>query len=204
MKAIYLAAVSGVFVLGVCAACNSSSGSTTNVVTSLDSGRTLASLSDSEATGYCHDLQNYFTSSLAPAEMKEVSCVIAASFAQFEQDLQTARSKCAEIYNQCVAADAPDGGGLVFDAGPSPDSCTNAKANFGDCTATVGDVNACEQDEVSVEKSLLRQAPAFCNTLQQTDAGIGYAHTELPASCASLQAKCPNAFKVTSGGGKAQ
>ncbi|HWL86084.1 MAG TPA: hypothetical protein VNO21_09800 [Polyangiaceae bacterium] len=197
MKGIHRAAISGVLILGVCAACNSSGSDPTGAtnITALDSGRQLSSLSDTEATGYCHDLQNYFTSSLSPGEMKEVGCVIVASFAQLAPDLQTARSECVQIYDACVASDA----GSTLDAGSSSDTCATAKSSFANCPATVGEVNACEIDEVAYEKNFLGKGSFFCQELVATDAGIAYEQTDLPASCVSLQAKCPNAMKPANG-----
>ncbi len=158
--------------------------------TSVPPSTMLNALSASQQQELCGDAQRFVTG-LEPDVCKEGAVIAAAlesTSATTDSQLQMA---CSTAYNQCVGADSGATGSCDF-------------SNFDStCMATVGDLAACANDDVSV---LDQQAAAFpsCSSLTRQNlpaaATDGGTTTTTPASCTALMNKCPSAFSSSSTG----
>jgi hypothetical protein len=174
----------------ILSACGSDGGSgSATFTTSVPSATPLNMLSSSQLQTLCNDLKSFAMSSSVYADAKDAGCRLAGMIAAAlsgkttDSDLQAA---CTTAYNQCKSA--PVDSGTMTDTGLA---CTAAPPT---CTATVGEVTTCLNDEFSQLGQLLKSIPS-CSQLTKAylngDAGIVGGSNEAPASCKSLEAKCP-------------
>jgi hypothetical protein len=177
-------------------ACSSSSGgSGPGSVSSVDSTKTVNSLSDSEAKQYCEDANRYAAAQSNEADAKKVVCgLTAAAIASYgaETDAE-AQTKCKAQYTECMnkPADTTD---TDTDAGTTEDPCADFKSRAKDCSATVGEVNQCLADRAAAFKTLASKDYCAEAKVASPDAGTSSPLTSYddPASCKALQAKCPS------------
>jgi hypothetical protein len=164
-------------------------------VSSVDSSKQLGSLTQQEATQYCNDANAYASSALSADDIKKATCNVSAAFGTFgatsEED---AKAKCEDAYKQCVASSAPAETGGKECATASLDAVKG-------CTATVAELNQCEADQIAALKALAAKGDPCPNIQFGADAGPSSSSSTQPASCASLQEKCPNLFKSDSSSG---
>ena len=158
--------------------------------TGVPSGSAVNTLTPAQLTQLCNDVASFTSKERSSA----ISCqaaaasVIAASAALnpglTDADLQTA---CAtEMSGICSLL--PDAG-----ASGSPDGGTSSCSLGVNCTATVGQISACLDDEGAAVSRYAGMFPA-CSAITRAklaaidlDAGIAE-----PASCTALQSSCPS------------
>jgi len=156
-------------------------------MTGLPATTPLTSLTDDQAMQLCDKLDNYFTPTL-----KDFDCRFAGLLAAALSNPATdaaAQAACKSAYDMCEAA-------------PSETTDTCSKPT-GMCTATVGEFEACANDSAAVFDQLSASFPS-CATLTLADlmdTGGGNTMDPMdPASCTTLDMKCPDAPKPPSGG----
>src|SRR5580765_3928426 len=129
------------FVAIVVSACSSpkmpSSG--VQVVTSLDAGKRLSTLSDSEAQAYCADINVYLQSQLTANQRQIGDCAASAETSSLggSGDKQ---STCQASYDQCIQGPVP----------ANSVDCTQFTMHAKLCSATVGDYDKCISAETAL------------------------------------------------------
>lgn len=157
--------------------------------TSVDSSKTGANLSDTEAKQYCEDLQAYQKAQISEDEQKKFSCGFTAQLlASFTaKDDAEAQSKCKSELDKCLAKPP-----TAADAGSTADACESFMQRLKSCNATVAELNQCTGDSTAQLKSLATKD--FC---ADAKADAGFASSPLlqqPESCKALASKCPSLF----------
>lgn len=180
-------------------ACSSggSSGNQTSFSSGLAKDAPLGGLSDADVSKLCDAIGNYYTTDPALAGSRchiagVAAAGLAAAFggAATDADLQKA---CSDAESACKKAPPSNA-----DAGAS--TCTKPT---GTCTATVGEFEACVTDSTAAVNSVLANLPS-CATITKADLGSaaasdggGTTTRETPASCATVDQKCPSGRSST-------
>ena len=171
------------------AGCGGGGGSGATFSTGVPSGSAVNTLTPAQLTQLCNDVASFMSKerSAATSCQAAAASVIAASAALnpglTDADLQTA---CAtEMSGICSLLDAGVAG--------SPDGGTSSCSLGANCTATVGQISACLNDEGAAVSRYAGMFPA-CSAITRAkltaidlDAGIAQ-----PASCTALQSSCPS------------
>lgn len=187
--------------VGLVVACGSGgSGTSPGAVTSVDSSKKIADLSDSEAQQLCRDAQAFTQSNVGEADQKKISCGISASFvASFNAKTDAeAQANCKKAYDDCLAK--PSTSTQAGDGGAPKDTCADAKKQTTGCDATVGEYSQCASDSVNAYKGLASKDYCAEAKAPQPDAGASRPSTtvEQPSSCTALRQKCPQLFGSSS------
>ncbi|HXK17019.1 MAG TPA: hypothetical protein VNG33_04425 [Polyangiaceae bacterium] len=147
-------------------------------MTGLPADKPLGTLTDAEAMQICSAVQTYFADSTKDLECRLAGLVAGLSGADTDAAAQAA---CQAAYDMCAGAPAM----------PTTGNCTKPS---GTCTATVGELEACANDDKAIFAQLDMEIPS-CATLKLTDLmglGGGLTPPMEPASCVTLDMKCPN------------
>jgi len=146
-------------------------------MTGLPASTPLSSLTDAQAMQLCSSLENYFSTSLKDFDCR-LSGTLAAAFSMAKTDAE-AQAACKSAYDMCNAA--PE---------TSMDTCTKPT---GMCTATVGELEKCANDEGAVFDQLATSFPSCADLTLQDLMGAGgdVMQPMEPASCTALDMKCP-------------
>ncbi|MEI9942570.1 MAG: hypothetical protein WDO69_35600 [Pseudomonadota bacterium] len=177
--------------LAMCVACGGSSdggngapaNSSGNYSSGVSGDKQLGALTDQEFQGVCKNLSDYFSSGAVGKGFEEFTCrfegLLAGVAAQTDAELQAA---CKATYDQCVAAPTT-----------TTETCTKPDAS---CTATVAEYDACVNDSAKALTTLANSIPS-CDKLTMASLGMIAVDdsTATPASCTTLQTKCPSAPK---------
>lgn len=148
----------------------------------LPTDKPIASLTDAELGGLCDKFDDFYATGKVADDLQDFSCrfsgLLAAAFANAETDA-AARTACKTAYDACAAA-------------PGETTSTCGKPT-GTCTATVAEVEACANDSA---KALAQLVSAFPSCVELTladlmDSGEEPTTPEDPASCTTLEMKCP-------------
>jgi len=164
----------------------SSTGPAGDFDTGLPADKPIASLTDAEIAGLCDKFDDFYSTGEVAADLKDFSCrfsgLLAAAFAGAETDA-AARAACKTAYDACAAA-------------PSETTST-CKKPTGTCTATVAEVEACANDSAKAVDQLTSAFPSCAElTLADLmDTGEEPTTAEDPASCTTLEMKCPSGPK---------
>jgi hypothetical protein len=161
--------------------------------TSVSGSKMLSGLSPADQTQLCSDGQHYVTTTVAPAQCKELGLLTALELSAANSSTTDAQlqAACTSGYNGCVTDLAnPDGGAPT---------CNFAALTSGNCTATVAELAACLSDTGRAEAQVASAIPS-CSTL--TSASLNAAVTSggdagnpaNPPSCVTLDTKCPGAM----------
>ena len=173
------------FTVSAVLGCGGSSGG--GSPTSLPPSTKLMTLTPAQQMQLCTDLTNYAVNNISKANACKFAGVFAASFI-LASDPSTPdaslQSACSQAVSQCNSS-PPDTSGSTCDfSGVS--TCT--------ADATIADFNACAKDTVSVENTAFGSLPAcsavtaaWLNANPDPTGGVSE-----PATCASLDAKCPD------------
>lgn len=164
------------------AGCSSSSKS----ITSLDSDKTLSSLTTKERRQYCEDRTHYVSSRVSPDDRRKIKCAAAASEvgSTGASAVGKAKAVCQTVYQTCMSLPPPE---------PSS-PCEGFPASAADCTATVGDANACAEDQADALEKLASGADATCSRVGQTRRQMSQA-PETSDACSRVQLLCPKLFE---------
>ena len=125
-------------------------------------------------------------------DLKQGVCMSAgmmsAAFAAMDPDANP-RSVCEGAVNECLHATPPP-------PDPEEETCEDRLARYGDCTATVGDLESCLNAKVGPQLEALRAMADI--TCAEVAAAIeaeedlpGVEEVEEPAVCKELEAACP-------------
>ncbi len=145
----------------------------------LDNGAELGALSPGDADKLCQSVNDWMTNHFAK-DIKELSCrttgALAGAFGSAASQKQAA---CQTAYDRCMSQPS--------DEEPTSTSCQKPAAS---CKATVGELETC----INELAPLLQQAVNSLPTCQQIGSGSTTTPPvtpESPASCKTLQSKCP-------------
>ena len=137
--------------------------------------KTVGELSATEQEAFCNELAAHFKSQVSDASVKKLGCyLVALAFSGGN------RQACEQAAQGCISD--PE-----MSAGTADVSCDTSRV--GNCTATVAELEACYSDMTSVAKSLAGRIS--CSTPQSDLAAL----SEKPASCKTVEAKCPTLFE---------
>lgn len=188
MHTIRWVTLSGLLVslVGGCGGSSSSNGPTP-VDTGLPADKQLGQLTDAEVQQACERFVQAYTADFTPQRMTAYACT-ALSISSTQSS-----STCQSQTNDCVSH-PPSG----LTTGTTTPSCTTANASeFAGCTATVSQMEQCLTDELAVLQTLMSKVNCSLagnpQAMQQLVAG----GVQQPASCQSIETRCPGA---TSGG----
>jgi len=161
-------------------AANTSTGSFSS---GLPADKQLGSLTDAEKAALCQKLSDYFSQGTISKSLEEFTCrsssalfALVLSGAQNDADLQTA---CKSAYEPCLSSPVM-----------TSESCKVSETGS-TCTATVAEYDACMNDYAKSLDQLITTFPT-CDKLTLTSSSQIFALSE-PASCQTLQEKCPDA-----------
>ena len=145
-------------------------------VTPLNESSTLGSLSPTDSAKLCSDTYAYFGRGISQSTL--------CKWAGLTYGVSSSAPSDSQLEQNCASQEA-----ACEKAGPAAASCSALPA---DCSATVGQYNACIADEVNALSSGVAALPA-CATVTLNDlAGVWTLITgDPPASCASLTNACP-------------
>jgi hypothetical protein len=157
-------------------------------MTGLPATTPLSSLTDAQAMQVCDKIDDYFS-----AGLKDFDCrfagLLAVAFSQPQPATDAAaQAACKTAYDMCEAA-------------PSETTSMCSKPT-GMCTATVGELEACANDSAAAFDQLGASFPSCADlTLKDLmDTGGGDMMEPMdPASCTTLDMKCPDAPMPPSG-----
>jgi hypothetical protein len=177
-------AVSGLVALAL-AACGGDSQDppgSNDLDTGIDPDKPLGEVSDAEAVQACNRLGSALEQRLPGDYVSRQTCTLLAVGA-------SSASACNAQRDQCVQS---SGVTDVYDPADCQD--TNASELDG-CTATVGELESCTDEYTKELKGLLdRLSCDNAGTSRANDVTIAtFIAYRLPASCTSVQQRCPNA-----------
>ena len=144
--------------------------------TTVSGGKTLGSLTPSEATQLCKDTSAYFGQNISQATLcKEAGLGYAVS---------SSAPTDAQLQKNCTSQEAS-----CLQGGPAVANCTSITAN---CSATVAQYLACITDRVADFNQQV-SALASCATVTLPDLAAVWAFmsADLPASCTQVTDQCP-------------
>jgi len=151
----------------------------------LPEDKQLGALTDAEAEALCKRIEGYFADDTTVGKnVDEFLCrftsALTALFAAPETDAAL-QSSCKSLYASCIASPTMSSG-----------TCEKPDAT---CTATVAEYEACMNDQLALLNQLGSAVPS-CDQITLSSSstllsGVG----EAPASCQTLEAKCPSAPK---------
>ena len=173
-----------IFLVSAVIGCGGGSG---GMPTNLPPATKLMSLTPAQQTQICNDLTNYSVHNIPQATVckfvgvEAAAIVLASESTATDAQLQDA---CSQAVTQCNAT-PPDTSGSTCDfSGVS--TCS--------ADATIADFNTCVTDEVTAENAAFGSVPA-CSAVTKawlTANGDAAGTFTEPASCVSLDAKCPD------------
>ena len=176
---------------GLWACGNGGSSGSATFSTSVSGSAKLSELSSTQLTQLCNDLQAFTETSPVYADAVEAGCRLAATFAaelgnpQSDGALQQA---CMTAYNSCKSDSGKVG------SVSTQDLACNAQPTT--CTATVAEMTACLNDYFAELDKVFKGLPT-CSQLTRAglaDGGPSFTIAE-PASCQTLDTKCPSPTK---------
>jgi len=161
--------------------CGGSSGG--GSVTGIPASTSLMTLTPAQKTQLCNDVSAYVSKNISDADGCKLSGLIVALLATAtdpnisDADLQSA---CSQAVTSCNST-------------PSTGECTLGDTSTCSADATIGDLNMCISDDTALLKSVIAKVPA-CSGITKAwlDANANLLATPAPASCTSLDAKCPD------------
>jgi hypothetical protein len=175
---------------GLAGACGGGGGGS-SVDTGLSETRLLSDVTPEEATNACEAIERSFTTRLSPETIVRAVCeMFGAVFTQNAADCRTMADTCVQ--------DAENGDGdISLDELRQDFDCETESVgdDLEGCSATVGDLEACFEDTISLmESTLTRFSCQDAGTLTQADreAMEGFGDLEPPASCQVLSEQCPS------------
>jgi hypothetical protein len=178
--------LSGLVTLGLAGA--SCSSDTYSFPTSVQGSSVLAALSNSDRIQLCADTNNYTDKQVARHQVQDLDCryggLVAASAPTVgEGDVQ---SSCTQAFDACIVLQViPSLPGTVC----APPTAT--------CSATVTEYGACLADYFQWAVHRLAALPV-CSTLTRAklDALASAPVPQMPASCGTFAAKCPDSSLI--------
>jgi hypothetical protein len=144
------------------------------------------SLTPAQQTQICNDLNNYSLHNISQANFCKYAGVATAAFLLASDSSTTdatLQSACAQTVTECNGS-PPDTSGSTCDFSGVA-TCSS--------DATIADFNACVTDQVSAQNAAFASLPA-CSAVTKTwlNSNSSAGTTTEPASCVSLDAKCPD------------
>ena len=165
--------------------CSSSSSPTAqpSPLGNIPSDKAASTLSASDATQACHSAIAYTASALMGPICMLDAIAFAGLVTQPNSDL---KSTCQTLYSQCSQETLPADAGV--------NECASAAQQLSGCTATIGQINQCIEDQVNAEKAAFASMNLSCDMATQMamDAGGLPQQPSItsPNSCSTLPAAC--------------
>lgn len=150
----------------------------------LPSDKQLGALTDAEAAALCKKLSDYFSDSTSVGKnVEDFTCRLSSALTALFTAPQTdaaLQSSCKSLYATCTASPAA-----------TTETCKKPDAT---CTATIAEYDACINDQIAAITQIGMAFPT-CDmlTLASASTALGGSEPTSPASCQSVQAKCPSA-----------
>jgi len=170
--------------------CGSSGGGGPTFSTSVPSGSAVNTLTPAQLTQLCNDIDSFTSKELSSTSICHAATVAIVA----QQAAQNTGLSDAELQLLC-STEMSVACMFLADAGTtgSPDGGSSNCGSGANCTATVGQISACLNDQGAAIARYEGMFPA-CNAVTRAklaainlDAGIAE-----PASCVALQSSCPS------------
>jgi len=100
----------------------------------------------------------------------------------------TLQAACKAAYDSCMQSSGTTSG---------ESTCNTTTPIEGTCTATVGELESCMKDEAAQAKSAMAAMPSCDKLTVSSLADLGSISTETPASCNTVNTKCPGVGELT-------
>ncbi len=191
-------------VVGLCSACGGDTDSDKNKnddqKTTVDSGvpaeTEIRDMTTEQEQQLCTEVQRVVTEELVPSEVQPAICGAVGYMAAVEgsvdslgegeavADPSAAAELCQQAYEECMAQES--------DQVSEPIDPENCDLSESECTATVGEIEACLNETNEKMDSLLGALPS-CDDLED-EWNPALLVTAIPTSCLVLQEKCPEAL----------
>jgi hypothetical protein len=131
-------------------------------------------LTDEELVQVCEQFQSASDSSLSAEELEYYTCVLTGEITAGLDT--TGMTTCEDVRDMCLEEPQDD-------PPMTEDPCANPEPT--DCTATVGEIRACNQAQLDAFAEIARNAE--CGMTEEVS-------EELPSQCDVVLEKCPNFF----------
>ena len=145
-------------------------------VTTLSGGKTLGSLTSSEATQLCNNTYSYFESTISQADL--------CKWQGLSYGVSSSAPSDTQLQQNCKSQETP-----CLSAQLGTASCSSIPTS---CTATVAQYSTCMADQATAFSKAVDGLPG-CATVTMPDlAGVwAYMTADMPASCTAVTDKCP-------------
>jgi len=165
------------FAAGLFVACTSADPAGSEV--SVDTKKTLAQLTDQEASDTCFDLGAYVDKTLTSDEKKRVGCLASAALGALgATDEAAAKASCRASVDACLK----EGGGFPV---AFTGTCKTFRERSKACQKTVGEYAGCMEDRVAEYKKSLVDPCA------ELKIGVASSTPSAPGRCEAVKTACP-------------
>ena len=149
-----------------------------------DDGKVASSMSQAEAEQACKSVSAQMKKAYEEAGGEHLTCLAMASFAKAMAGGDVAA--CQQSYDSCM--ENPDE--------ESGDDCEEAYEGFKDCNATLGEVEACMNDQIAaMEEGYAEAKKLNCSSTEEELKALGEmfgSEEEISQACKTVQEKCPS------------
>jgi hypothetical protein len=149
-----------------------------------DDGKVASSMSQAEAEQACKNVSAQMEKAYEDAGGEHVGCLVAGTFAKAMAGGDVAA--CQKAYDSCM--EEPDE--------ESGDDCEEAYEELKDCNATLGEIEACMDDQVgAMEEGYAEAKKLNCSSTEEELKALGEifdSKEELSQACKTVQEKCPS------------
>lgn len=170
----------------------------------LPSGKQLSQLTPEEANKACQTYAEAASQVLNGSDAQRLTCTLTGALASLEFDANgnptVNQSKCNDAVQQCLSGGSGSGGAAAGGAagsgasGSPPIDCNtaNTPAQFMNCTATVGEMQACLDATFKAYQDAVNSVTCANVSSMLTAGGNTMPTTQSVAECQTVQSKCPN------------
>jgi hypothetical protein len=167
-----------------CVACTGGPLQPAQTMTPIDSSRLANTLTEAEATQFCHETVSYREAHFTVRDAQQYNCrIFAPHGAAVPGTAGDSRVKavtaCEEHYETCMAEPLPE-------SSAGPDRCASAYAALQRCSASVAEISQCVADQIVQQRRFLDVDTCEHFEIVQSVPG--------PASCDAIFSRCKHMF----------
>jgi len=152
-----------------------------------DDAAPFSSFTEAEATQICESIEEQMAASYDVESAMHGSCLFGGLLAKalMGGDVQT----CQAAYDGCMNAEPDD---VEPDPPETDDSCADVYEKVKDCNATIGELEACMEAQVDIQKAFYKALGDFdCGSEMEEFSAAQEEDFQEPAACTTLYQKCP-------------
>ena len=160
---------------------NAASANISASVDAIETDTVLEEASEEQAMSLCEAQNTYLMSQISESQMMRAGCAISTALTLgFAMDEDA--PNCDEIYTACLEADNE----MTED---EMDPCADAASSLSECSATVGELEACLEEQVN---GFLALSSLTCDDLSDPEVLTSMDSDTAMSACDILREKCPN------------